>query len=117
MDEGRCRPSLREPREVPATPNFDLNFTVSRLASLDDMHVKLLYPDRKDKVLNRIRDVRGGKLNDANFGSRMRGQGVWAGQFKAVFEVARRKAGLDRPFPELMAEHFRPPGRMQMTLW
>src|SRR4051812_30911010 len=29
------------------------------------------FPDRKDKVLNRVRELRGGKLNDSNFGSRM----------------------------------------------
>src|SRR5437763_1012273 len=32
------------------------------------------FPDRKDKILNRVRSIRGGKLNDPNFGSRMHGQ-------------------------------------------
>ena len=75
------------------------------------------YPDRKDKVLNRIRSLRGGKLNDANFHTRMHGQGVWAQQIKTVFDVAKRKAGLDRPFAELSTEHFRPPAGPQLTLF
>ena len=68
------------------------------------------YPDRATKVLNRIRDLRGGKLNDANFGSRMSGQGVWAEQLKTMFDVAKRQAGLDQPFPETSSASFRRPG-------
>ena len=74
-------------------------------------------PDRKDKVLNRIRELRGGKLNDSNFHTRMVGQGVWSEQFKTIFDVAKRRAGLDKPFPELMTEHFRKPPGPQMTLF
>lgn len=65
------------------------------------------YPDRKDKVLNRIREMRGGKLNDSNFHTRMKGEGVFAEQISAKFKLARRKAGLDRPFPRLSTEHSR----------
>jgi DNA repair photolyase len=75
------------------------------------------YPDRKDKVLNRIRDLRGGKLNDSNFHTRMVGQGVWSDQFKTMFDLAKRRAGLDKPFPELTTEHFRKPSGPQMTLF
>jgi DNA repair photolyase len=75
------------------------------------------YPDRKDKVLNRIRELRGGKLNDANFHTRMVGQGVWADQFKTIFEMAKRRYGLDKPFPELTTEHFRRPSGPQMGLF
>jgi DNA repair photolyase len=67
------------------------------------------FPDRKDKVLNRVRSMRGGKLNDPNFGSRMQGEGIFAQQMKGMFELARRKAGLDQPCPELSTEHFRVP--------
>jgi DNA repair photolyase len=67
------------------------------------------YPDRKEKVLNRIRDLRGGKLNDSNFHSRMRGQGAFADQFKQMFELAKRKAGLDKPGPELCTTAFSRP--------
>ena len=52
------------------------------------------FPDRKDKVLNHIREMRGGKLNDPNFGSRMNGEGVYAEHLARLFEVGCRRAGL-----------------------
>jgi DNA repair photolyase len=70
------------------------------------------FPDRKDKVLNRVRELRGGKLYDPRFGSRMRGEGIFADQVKAVFETSRRRYGLDRRHFELTAASFRRPGQM-----
>lgn len=75
------------------------------------------YPERKEKVLNRVRSLRGGKLYDATFGARMTGEGVWAGQLKTMFDLARRRAGLDRPGPTLSKDKFRRPGGPQMTMW
>jgi DNA repair photolyase len=75
------------------------------------------FPDRKDKVLNRIRSLRGGKLNDSNFGTRMRGEGIWAQQLKAMFTLAKRRAGLDNPFPSLSTTAFRRPPEHQLQLW
>jgi DNA repair photolyase len=67
------------------------------------------YPDRKDKVLNRIRAIRGGKLNNSNFGDRFQAQGVWGDQLASLFDVARRKAGLTGPFPKLSSAAFNRP--------
>ena len=67
------------------------------------------YPDRKDKVLNRIREIRGGKLNDAGFKTRMRGQGIFAGQVEALFDGACRKLGLSRRSWSLSTASFRRP--------
>jgi DNA repair photolyase len=75
------------------------------------------FPDRKEKVLNRIRSLRGGKLNDSNFHTRMRGQGVWAEQLNTMFDLAKRKAGLDGPFPGTSTAAFHRPAGPQMTLW
>lgn len=77
------------------------------------------YPDRKDKILNRIRSLRAGKLNDSNFHTRMRGHGEFANQFEQIFKLARRKAGLDQPFPNLTKDAFRRPPRAgdQMSLF
>ncbi len=74
------------------------------------------FPDRKEKVLNRIRSMRSGKLNDPRFGNRMRGEGIWADQLKTVFKLAKHRAGFTGEFPQLSSEHFRGPNR-QMTLW
>lgn len=73
-------------------------------------------PEKKDKVLGRIRAMRGGKLNDSRFGSRMRGEGIFADQIAQMFEVARRKAGLAEDAPELSAADFRRPEGAQLGL-
>ncbi len=74
------------------------------------------FPDRKDKVLNRIRALRGGRLNDPRFGSRMRGTGLFADQIESLFSVACRKAGIGRPPPELSTAGFRrvEPGQLAL---
>jgi DNA repair photolyase len=80
-------------------------------------------PGHKEKVLGRIRELRGGQLNDPRFGSRMRGEGPLAAQISALFSIARRKAGLagansgtNRPDTELSAAAFRVP-TAQMSLF
>ena len=75
------------------------------------------YPNKRQKVLHRIQAVRGGKLNDPNFGTRMRGQGIFAEQITKMFDVAARKAGLDGPGPELSTEHFINPSERQLNLF
>lgn len=74
------------------------------------------YPDRKEKVLGRIRDMRGGKLNKSDFGTRMKGEGQWAETFKQLFKLARDRVGLNRHLPSLSAASFRRPNQ-QMTLF
>jgi DNA repair photolyase len=53
------------------------------------------YPDRRSKVLSLIRSARGGKLNDANFGSRMAGAGAYAEIIRDRFRKARTRLKLD----------------------
>ncbi len=74
-------------------------------------------PDRRSRVLNRVRDVRGGRLNDPTFGSRMRGSGLYAEQIDQVFKLARRRAGLERERRELSTAHFRRPAHGQRELF
>ena len=73
-------------------------------------------PERKEKVLQRIRAMRGGKLNDARFGSRMRGEGIFAEQISQMFHVACRKVGLPEDGPELSIAAFRRPAGPQLAL-
>jgi DNA repair photolyase len=73
-------------------------------------------PGKKDKVLNRIRGVRGGRLNDPRFGARMSGEGIFAEQISRLLEVARRKAGMPERGPELSTAAFRRPAGDQMEL-
>jgi DNA repair photolyase len=69
------------------------------------------FPDRRERVLNRIRECRDGKMSDARFGSRMRGEGVYAEQIAALFRTGTRRSGLDRPLPPLSTASFRVPPR------
>jgi DNA repair photolyase len=75
------------------------------------------FPDRKEKVLSRVRSMRGGKLNDPAFGSRMRGEGIFAEQISALFRAACKKAGLHGRSPELSTAAFRPPEGPQLRLF
>ena len=65
------------------------------------------FPERKEKVLHRIRDVRGGRLNETGFGARMKGQGIFAEQLKGLFRAACRKAGLPHRTWSLSTASFR----------
>ncbi|HEU0010761.1 MAG TPA: PA0069 family radical SAM protein [Verrucomicrobiae bacterium] len=67
------------------------------------------FPDRKEKVLAQVRAMRGGRLNDPRFGSRMRGEGTFAEQIASLFAVACRRAGIAGAKPELSAAAFRVP--------
>jgi DNA repair photolyase len=74
-------------------------------------------PDRKDKIVNRILAMRGGRLNDPRLVSRMKGQGPMAEQVMQLFRVARRRAGLDGPPADISTAAFRRPGEgVQTTL-
>ncbi len=87
------------------------------VASLFEEWLSLHRPLQKDKILNRIRDIRGGRLNDPNFGSRLHGRGPYAEHISELFEVCCRKAGLNSRRPALSAKAFRRPGPAQMSLF
>ena len=64
------------------------------------------FPDRAQRVLNRVREMREGRNYDARFGARMKGTGTWAALIKQRFEKASAKLGLDRKLPELRTDLF-----------
>jgi DNA repair photolyase len=74
------------------------------------------FPDRKGKVLSRIRAIRGGeKLSDPRWGTRIKGEGIFAEQIAALFQMSCRKFGIG-PRPELSRTAFRRP-REQLKLF
>ena len=76
------------------------------------------YPERKEKVLNRIRSMRGGDLNDARFGSRMRGEGHIARHIAQLFSISCRRAGIgEGRFPRLSTAAFCRDGGVQPSLF
>ncbi|MGH8058184.1 MAG: PA0069 family radical SAM protein, partial [Candidatus Entotheonellia bacterium] len=68
-------------------------------------------------VLDRIRAIRGGRLNDPRFGSRMQGEGIFAEQVAALFALACRKAGIGGRGPTLSTAAFRVPSDTQLPLF
>jgi DNA repair photolyase len=87
------------------------------VSGLFENWVRRHFPDRAEKVLNRIRSMRGGKLNDPNFGSRMQAQGIFGEQMAKMFEVGCRKAGLPKRAVELSTAAFRRPAGPQLALF
>jgi len=77
-----------------------------------DVHV----PDRKDKVLNRLRAMRDGQLNESTFGARMQGRGPFAESIGQLFLLHRRRLGLTRGEP-LSTSAFRRSGGAQLDLF
>jgi DNA repair photolyase len=74
------------------------------------------FHDRAGKVMSIIQSLRGGRDNDPNWFTRMRGQGPWAELMRVRFEVAHKKHGLKREKTSLRTDLFRPPEGPQMRL-
>ncbi len=67
------------------------------------------FPDRAARVMARVREMRGGRDNDARFGTRMTGTGVWAQLIRQRFDKAVARLGLNRERVELDLTQFRRP--------
>ncbi len=73
-------------------------------------------PGKKARVLDRLKTLHGGKLYRSDWGKRMTGEGIFAEQMKAMFEVSARRAGMNQENFTLSTAHFRKPGE-QLTLF
>jgi len=67
------------------------------------------YPNKKDRVLNRIKDTRGGEMYDAKYGKRIRGVGEYANQIERMFDLGIKRCGFGQKLPPLSTDHFRVP--------
>jgi DNA repair photolyase len=67
------------------------------------------FPDRAARIMSRVREMRGGRDNDARFGSRMKGSGVWAQLLRQRFDKACSRLGLNRERIELDLSAFKRP--------
>ena len=86
-------------------------FVVLRLpwavAPLFERWLEEHYPDRKERVLGRVRDLRGGKLYDAKWGLRGSGEGIFAEQLASIFQITCRRLGLNETPREMSTASFR----------
>lgn len=67
------------------------------------------FPDRAARIMGRVRELHGGKDYDPDFGTRMRGQGLWADLMQNRFQIALAKTGLAKELPPLRTDLFHRP--------
>ncbi|MCK0150987.1 PA0069 family radical SAM protein [Marivita sp. S6314] len=77
------------------------------------------YPNRKARVMSKLKEMHGGKVYDAQFFKRVRGEGAFAQLIAQRFTKARKRLGLDAQLPDLECTSFRPPPQTgdQLTLF
>lgn len=89
------------------------NYIVLRLPwevqPLFEQWLQAHFPDRAERVMNRMRDMRGGKAYDSDFASRMRGTGIWADLMRQRFYKAADRLGFRYDRYGLDTSQFRPP--------
>ena len=66
------------------------------------------FPERAQRVMNRVREMRGGRDYDADFASRMKGEGTWAALIRQRFDMACARLGYRRDAPALRTDQFVP---------
>ena len=99
-----------------------IGYTVVRLndeiADIFTDWVRRTYPDRADRILNRIRDCRGGELGEKRFGIRQTGEGPIAQLIRQQYNLAKRKFFPDpADWPAYDFQPFLQRRNPQMTLW
>lgn len=118
LTDHECATILEEAQKAGAT---HAGFTILRLPygvkHLFTDWLEQHFPDRKDKVLNKIKDMRGGKLNEAAFGKRFRGEGNYAQQISDLFKMHSKRLGLNKANEPLSTAAFKTVHGKQMDLF
>lgn len=74
-------------------------------------------PNKLNRVLNRVREMRGGKLYQSQFHARMSGEGIHADLLSKRFKLAKKRLGFV-PMPTLDCSQFQSgPAEAQLSLW
>lgn len=85
-----------------------------------DIFVKWLedhHPDRKEKVLNRIKEMKNGQLNRSDFGERFRADGPYGDQIRQLIRIHSERLGLNRQKMAMNTSFFRRPETDQLSLF
>ncbi len=112
LNEPELERVLHEARDAGATSAFSIVLRLPwEVSPLFQQWLRQHVPDRADRIMARVRDMRGGRDNDSRFGTRMSGEGVWAQLLRQRFDKACQRLGLIREKPVLDLSRFRPPAR------
>ncbi|MGM0545223.1 MAG: PA0069 family radical SAM protein [Bacteroidota bacterium] len=118
LTDHECPQILEKARDAGAT---HASYTIVRLPhGVKDLFMEWLeqhFPERKEKVLNRVRDIRGGKLYESEFGQRFSGKGEYATQIRNMFSINADKLGLNQTSLSLSTKDFRRPKKGQLNLF
>jgi len=101
---------LEAAREAGATAASSIVLRLPwEVSPLFQQWLKQHVPERAERIMARVREMRGGKDNDAKFGTRMTGTGVWAQMIRQRFDRASARLGFNRTRFELDLTQFRRP--------
>jgi len=104
---------LKEAANVGATEAY---YSILRLpygvAELFEDWLNRWFPMRKEKILNCLKSLHGGKIYDPQFFRRLTGEGVWAEHIRRLFEVSCRKYNLNNRSCEVCLSAFAPDRQM-----
>ncbi|WP_138430413.1 PA0069 family radical SAM protein [Fodinibius saliphilus] len=118
LTDHECVEILKEARKAGASR---AGYTILRLPhGVKDLFKEWLqqhYPDRKEKVLNRLKSMRNGDLYNSEFGRRFRGEGEFANQIREMFRVQTNKLGFDEHNSSLSTKYFKRPQIGQLDLF
>lgn len=111
LNDAQIPAILERAREAGASRAFSILLRMpAEVGPVFEQRLREAYPMRADKVLNAIRDMRGGKLNDGNFGTRMRGSGPRWDAISMLFKQHCRRLGFNEGELEAVPDTFRRPG-------
>jgi DNA repair photolyase len=111
LNEPELERILKAAQEAGATSAFSIVLRLPwEVNPLFQQWLQQHVPERAERIMARVRDMRGGKDNDARFVTRMKGEGVWADLLRQRFTKACAALGLGRQRVELDLSQFRRPG-------
>jgi DNA repair photolyase len=112
INEPELERVLQAARDAGATSAFSIVLRLPwEVHPLFEQWLAQHFPDRAARVMARVREMRGGRANDARFGSRMTGRGVWADLLRQRFDKATARLGMNRHSEALDLTQFSRPAR------
>ena len=110
INEPELERILAAAREAGATRAFSIVIRLPwEVNPLFQQWLQQHFPDRAARVMARVREMRGGRDNDAGFGSRMTGTGVWSDVLRQRFRHAAARLGFETERAPLDFSRFKRP--------